>query len=42
MFDRAVATQDDPLLTNATNPLFAWFQSFIILEIFFQVRSLIM
>ncbi|GAA5849678.1 hypothetical protein JCM8547_000532 [Rhodosporidiobolus lusitaniae] len=31
------AAKDDPLLTNANAPLFAWFQSFIILEILFQV-----
>ncbi|GAA5982138.1 hypothetical protein JCM10908_004755 [Rhodotorula pacifica] len=31
------AAQDDPLLQNANAPLFAWFQSFIILEVLFQV-----
>ncbi|GAA5830786.1 hypothetical protein JCM11251_001074 [Rhodosporidiobolus azoricus] len=31
------AAKDDPLLTNATAPLFAWFQSFIILEVVFQI-----
>ncbi|BGP55171.1 hypothetical protein JCM8202v2_002768 [Rhodotorula sphaerocarpa] len=31
------AARDDPLLTNANAPLFAWFQSFIILEVLFQV-----
>ncbi|GAA5968781.1 hypothetical protein JCM11641_000730 [Rhodosporidiobolus odoratus] len=31
------AAKDDPLLTNANAPLFAWFQSFIILEVLFQV-----
>ncbi|BGP15769.1 hypothetical protein JCM10213v2_003758 [Rhodosporidiobolus nylandii] len=31
------AAKDDPLLTNANAPLFAWFQAFIILEILFQV-----
>lgn len=29
--------RDDPLLQNALSPLFAWFQSFIILEIVFQL-----
>ncbi|GAA6001140.1 Ema19p [Rhodotorula paludigena] len=31
------AAKEDPLLTNATAPLFAWFQSFIILEVLFQL-----
>ncbi|GAA5895169.1 hypothetical protein JCM8208_000134 [Rhodotorula glutinis] len=31
------AAKEDPLLTNATSPLFAWFQSFILLEIIFQL-----
>ncbi|GEM07567.1 transmembrane protein 97, predicted [Rhodotorula toruloides] len=31
------AAKDDPLLQNANSPLFAWFQSFIILEILLQV-----
>ncbi|BGO99394.1 putative membrane protein [Rhodotorula toruloides] len=31
------ASKDDPLLQNANSPLFAWFQSFIILEILLQV-----
>lgn len=31
------AAKEDPLLTNATSPLFAWFQSFILLEVIFQL-----
>ncbi|KAK4704905.1 sigma intracellular receptor 2, partial [Phenoliferia sp. Uapishka_3] len=31
------ARRDDPLLQNANSPLFAWFQSFIILETIFQL-----
>ncbi|GAA5956337.1 hypothetical protein JCM8115_001690 [Rhodotorula mucilaginosa] len=31
------AARDDPLLQNANAPMFAWFQSFIILEVLFQV-----
>ncbi|GAA5964566.1 hypothetical protein JCM3765_005238 [Sporobolomyces pararoseus] len=33
------AARDDPLLQNANNPLFAWFQAFIILEVIFQLPT---
>ncbi|GAA5940097.1 Ema19p [Sporobolomyces koalae] len=33
------AARDDPLLQNATNPVFAWFQAFIILEVIFQLPT---
>ncbi|GAA5848615.1 hypothetical protein JCM5353_000930 [Sporobolomyces roseus] len=33
------AARDDPLLQNATNPVFAWFQAFIILEVVFQLPT---
>ncbi|GAA6021620.1 hypothetical protein JCM11491_001241 [Sporobolomyces phaffii] len=33
------AARDDPLLQNATNPLFAWFQAYIILEVVFQLPT---
>ncbi|GAA5887404.1 hypothetical protein JCM16303_004272 [Sporobolomyces ruberrimus] len=33
------AARDDPLLQNATNPLFAWFQGYIILEVLFQLPT---
>ncbi|KAI5476753.1 hypothetical protein MNV49_007343 [Pseudohyphozyma bogoriensis] len=34
-----LAQKDDPLLTHATHPDWVWFQSFIILEIVFQLPT---